>query len=161
MSLDSVTRIDSFFESQVATPNSIYTIYEDKNEGLFEGGGGPFVKIWTEASFDDPTAVEASPEDFSCYTEEGIIIIQIFAVKGLGTMDLYSLSRIVTLVRDAFRGKRILPTGSEEGIIYFESISPRQTIEVAPKDFPIGNSNSLGLTWKRKDIFINYQKNYE
>lgn len=161
MNDNSAPRIDTFFENQITIPESIYTVFEDKNEGIFEGGGGPFVKIWTEAGTSSPVAVQDSPETFSCSDEFGQVIIQIFAVKGLGTIDLYSLSRIATLIDNKFVGKRILPTGDDNGIIYFEEMSTRQTVEVAPQDFPLGRSNSMGLTWKKKEIFINYQKNYE
>lgn len=158
MSFDTTTRVDSYMGSAVATPNNITIIYEDKNEGIFERGGGPFIKVWTEASFDDPTGIRNGQN--VCFTEDGIVIIQIYIVSGYGNKDLYKLEKVADLIKEAFRGVELIPTGSEEGIILFEDFTTRQTITIDNTfDGRSGSRNDF-LPYKRKDIFINYQKNY-
>ena len=151
MSLDSVTRINAYFKT-IADANSIYTIYDDKNEAIEDDmGGGEFIRLSTEASFDElqgePSVIGAP----KCYKERGLVIVEIFTAKGLGDMNLYGVNSIVTILRNAFRNKKLLPIGSEEGIILFEDIS-------APKSFELPSRS--GTDYFRKDVFINYQKNY-
>ena len=151
MSLDSVTRINAYFET-IAVANSIYTIYDDKNEAIEDDmGGGEFVRLSTEASFLNKEGQPSTLGDPRCYKERGLIIVEIFSAKGLGNMNLYGIDGIVTILGEAFVDERILPTGSEEGIILFEDIS-------APKAFE--QPSRGGTDYYRKDVFINYQKNY-
>lgn len=152
MSVDTAQRVNDYWDSEVATPENIYTIHIDKNEGIpaTEGGGGTWVTIETQTLLDNLTGRSSVS---NCFTEDGMIIIKIYAQKGLGNLDLYSLERVSDLVKKAFRfDKPLLMTGTQEGNIYFEDIIPRQTItDPAP-----------GLSdYRRKDIFINYQKTYE
>lgn len=151
MSLDSTQRINDFFEAQlgVGTTANIYTIYVDKNEDLPDDlGGGTFVKISTEASFDDETGTSLVNE---LYTERGIVIFEVLAPVGLGNNDLYSHAKITTLIRDTFRNKSILPTGTEEGTIYFEDMSAVRSFRLPQRQ---------GVDYMVKNIFINYQKSY-
>jgi len=160
MSLDTVTRIVDFFEANgfVSEPTGaeIYTIFRDKNYDLGnDSGGGPFCEVFIEASGDSfvgyGTAI--GPD----YTETGIVVVRIFADAGLGDLDLYSLSRVSDIIRDTFRdqttGKqlKLWPTGGQQGMILFEDMSSRQTIE---------DDTTYDTVYRRKDIFINYQKVY-
>lgn len=156
MSLDTVTRINDFFEDNVATPNDIYTIYKDKNYASRQSNGaGPFCEVWVESSFDSFTGYGAGAT--TAYNEAGVVVIRIFVDEGLGDRDLYSLSRVYDLVRDSFRdqttGKqlKLWPTGSEEGMILFENLESRQTVT---------DETTYLRPHRRKDIFINYQKLY-
>ena len=108
MSLDTTQRINDYFDAQVGTPNELYTIHLDKNEDIPDDlGGGVFVKLSTEASFDELTG-NSRPDEL--FTERGIVIIEIIAPVGLGTADAYALERVVSLVRDSFRGNFLNPT---------------------------------------------------
>lgn len=82
--------------------------------------------------------------------------------KGLGTIDTYGLSRVATLIRNAFRGVFLAPTGGQEGEIYFKDITISQTVEIPAQVFERSGffSNGGDIPWKRKDIFINYRKDY-
>jgi len=157
VSLDSVTRIDAFFKAQITDLLGIETIFEDQNKGQFEPGGGMFIKMWVEPSFDELTG-SSLPD--SLYTEDGLIVIQVFTIKGQGTKNLYALESVGTSIRNAFRDVFLNPTGSEEGAIYFEDVSTRQTIEIGRQNSSQGRGSSFDGVWKRKDIFINYQKSY-
>jgi hypothetical protein len=149
MSLDTITRVNSFFKSVIATPKNLYTIYLDKNEDIEDdSGGGVFVKISTESSFDDLAGNSTSER---CYTEIGIVIIEVFAPVGLGTKDLYSHERVVTLIRDAFRDIKLDATGNEEGGIYFQDINTSKSFNLPSRQ---------GRDYQIKNIFINYQKTY-
>ena len=156
MSLDTVTRVIDFFETNIETPNSLYTIYRDKNYDLsLDEGGGPFCELFVAPSFDSFVGYGAGVT--TDYTEIGTIVIRIFVDSGLGDDDYLSLSRVSDIIRDAFRdqvtGKqlKLFPTGSQEGVILFEDMEPSQTvIEESRRD----------ITYRRKDIFINYQKLY-
>ena len=154
MSLDTVTRVIDFFETNVETPNNLYTIYRNKNYDLpLDGGGGPFCELFIEDSSDKFTGYVGN----TIYNERGSIIIRIYVDQGLGDNDLYSLSRVSDIIRDAFRdqvtGKqlKLFPTVGQEGMILFENLEPRQTIV---------DDSSYDTPYKRKDIFINYQKSY-
>jgi hypothetical protein len=150
MSLDTTTRINDLFKSLVATPNSLYTIYIDKNEGIEDDlGGGVYVRLTTESSGDEPTGTK--PSDF-LYTETGLFIVEILAPKSLGTLDLYSHSRVVTLIRDAFRNKHFRnTTGTQEGDLYFFDMTTSRTFEAPSRQ---------GNDYMVKNAFINFQKNY-
>lgn len=150
MSLDTTTRINDLFKSLVATPNSLYTIYIDKNEGIEDDlGGGVFVRLTTESSGDEPTGTH--PADF-LYTETGLFIVEILAPKSLGNLDLYSHSRVVTLIRDAFRNKHFRnTTGAQEGDLYFFDMTTSRTFEAPSRQ---------GNDYMVKNVFINFQKNY-
>lgn len=150
MSLDSVQRINDYFDLAVGAPNNLYTIHLDKNEDIPDDlGGGVWVKLSTEASFDDMTG-QSLPK--LCYRERGLVIVEIFCRKGLGNKNLYGIEKVVTLLRNAFRNVKLKPTGDEEGVILFEDIS-------APRSFEIPSRG--GTDYFRKDVFINYQKNYQ
>jgi len=157
MSLDSVTRIDDYFKTSITDVLGIETIFEDENKGQFEPGGGMFIKMWVEPSFDDLTG-NSIPNKL--YTERGLVVIQIFTIKGQGTKNLYALESVGTSIRDAFRDKFLDSDGTQEGAIYFEDISTRQTIEIGRQNSPQGRGSSFNGVWKRKDIFVNYQKSY-
>lgn len=152
MSLDTVTRINDYFDSAVALPNNLYTIHADKNEAIQDDmGGDVWARVSTEASFDDLTGEPSTVDGEKCYTERGLVIVEVFCAKGLGTLNLYGIDKVVSILRDAFRNYKLLPTGSEEGVILFEDIS-------APKSFE--QPSRGGTAYFRKDVFINYQKNY-
>lgn len=159
MSLDTVKRVADYWKSTLEDVSGIHTVYFDKNYGLPESTDGPWVKLFIEASFDDPLAV-ANSQDV-CFTEDGQIIAQIYAEKGIGDKDLYSLERVSDLIKEAFRGFTLLPGAGEKGNILFEDISSRQTIEIDRSDSNFGRGSTDDRDWRRKDIFINYQKNYE
>ena len=149
MSIDSTTRINNFFDAQVGTPNDLYTIHLDKNEDIPDDlGGGVFVKLSTEASFDERTG-RSRPDQL--FTETGLVIVEIIAPVGLGTLDTYSLERVVSLIRDAFRGEFLNPVDDEEGVIYFQDISTARSFELPSK---------MDGDYLVKNVFINYQKNY-
>lgn len=150
MSLDSITRINDYFDTAISIPNGLYTVHADKNENISDDmGGDVWVKLSTEAAFDDMTG-QSLPE--LCYRERGLVIVEIFCMKGLGNLNLYGIDKVVTLLRNAFRNKRLQPTGDEEGVILFEDIS-------APRSFELPSRG--GTPFFRKDVFINYQKNYQ
>lgn len=150
MSYDSISRINDHYVNSVVIPNNLYTIDDDKNEGIKDDpGGGIWTKTFFEAS-DDIMTGQSLPK--LCYQERGLFTVHVFAQKGLGTLDTYGLSRIATLVRNSFRNKKLQPTGNEEGVILFESVGTRQTIEV---------ESEYSIPYMRKDIFIVYQKNYQ
>ena len=152
MSFDSVTRINDYFDTAIADPNNLYTIHSDKNEAIEDDQGGDvWVRLSTEASFDDLTGEPSTVSSEKCYTERGLVIVEIFCAKGLGTLNLYGIDKVVSILRDAFRNHKLLPIGSEEGVILFEDIS-------APKSFE--QPSRGGRDYFRKDVFINYQKNY-
>ena len=150
MSDDTTTRINDLFKSLVATPNNLYTIYIDKNEGIEDDlGGGVFVKLSTESSSDELTGTRT--DDF-LYTEQGNFTIEILSPKGLGNLDLYSHSRVVTLIRDAFRNKHFRnTTGTQEGDLYFFDMTTSRTFEAPSRQ---------GRDYMVKNAFINFQKNY-
>lgn len=151
MSDDTTTRINDLFKSLVATPNSLYTIYIDKNEGIEDDlGGGVFVKLSTESSSDFLTGTRSDGSDL--YTEEGNFTIEILSPKGLGNLDLYSHSRVVTLIRDAFRNKHFFnTTGTQEGDLYFFDLTTSRTFEAPSRQ---------GTDYMVKNVFMNFQKNY-
>lgn len=150
MSFDTVTRVNEFFADNVATPNSLYTVYLDDNTNPpTNSGAGPWCEVETEASFDE--LVAQGPTTHT-YKEHGLVTVSVFVDVGLGNKIPKALAKVVTLVRDAFRDKTILDTGPEEGCIYFESIDTSRSVT---------NDTKFNRKWKRKDIFINYQKNYK
>jgi len=149
MSLDTTTRINALFESLVATPNSLYTIYIDKNEDIpDDSGGGVFVRLTTESSED--VLAGAKPADF-LYTETGLFIVEILAPVSLGTLDLYSHERVVSLIRDAFRNKKFFETGAQEGDLYFYDMTTSRSFEAPSRQ---------DRDYMVKNVFVNFQKNY-
>lgn len=150
MSLDSITRINDYFDTAVSIPNGLYTIHVDKNEAIEDDmGGDVWVRVSTEASDDDMTG-QSLPK--LCYKESGVFIIEIFCAKGLGNMNLYGPNAIITIIRNAFRNKKLQPASGEEGVILFEKISTTRSFEQPSRG---------GRAYFRNDVFIPYQKNYQ
>ena len=47
MSLDTITRVNEFFKDTIATPNSLFTIYEEENKSIPDGNGrGSMVRLF-------------------------------------------------------------------------------------------------------------------
>lgn len=152
MSKDSVQRINDYFDSAVSLPFNLYTVHDDKNEGIEDDlGGDVWVRLSTEASFADKLGQPSTVGGVKCYQERGLVIVEIFCAKGLGNLNLYGIDEIVSILGDAFIDVELLPTGDELGVILFENIS-------APKSFE--QPSRGGTVYFRKDVFINYQKNY-
>lgn len=152
MSKDSVRRINDHFDAVVSSPHNLYTIHTDKNEGIEDDQGGDvFVRLRTEASFLEKLGQPSVLGQKRDYLERGVIIVELFCAKGLGDLNLYGIDDIVTILGEAFVDEKLLPVGSDEGIILFEDVSSGASFEQPSRG---------GRDYFRKDVFINYQKNY-
>lgn len=151
MSLDTIERINSFFETAVATPNQIYTIYEENNEDLRENNVGPFAKLFIEPSSDFTEGVGVTAD---LNKEEGVITAQLYVEKGEATKILY---QYVTAIRDAFRYKTLQPETGEEGPIEFLEINNRRVGLIGKENQGYGRDS---IQWFRIDVSIRYRKDY-
>ena len=149
MSLDTVTRVNAFFESVVATPNNIFTIYEELNERQSDGNGrGPIVRLFIEVGN------ETLSVDGIEWFEEGIVIAQVFVDVGESTADQH---RIATIIKNAFRQVRLTASASNEGDIYFQDVEMGRGGQV-PKEQLRNSSNQKQRYWVKQDVFITYNK---
>ena len=154
MSVDTITRIASFIDTNITVPNSYEMIDLTLNEswvGEENQGSGPWIQFDIEEFDDDIAAVGDSAND---YFENGVVVFNIFDEQGSGTRDPYTIKDVI---RDAFRANprkggltALLGSG---GNIMFTNITYRPFVVV-------DRSNS-DLPWHRHDILVNYQKVYE
>ena len=152
MSLDTETRFEASFKTKIADVYGYYTIYFDKN-GSFTDisryGAGPIVILRTEV-FEDTAISDEIP--VRSYDEEGLFVLQFFDKES----GQRSFSTFYTRLRNAYRNNtinnRLDPAQGEEGTIYIKNISQRPTFDV-----PTSKSQQK---WKRKDIFLPYNKIY-
>lgn len=147
MSVDTITRINDYFKTNVATPLSLFTIYKNVNEDSPEPSSGPFVNLWVEASDDDIYS------DGGGYRENGIIIAQIRIEQGESSLLLHS---IADSIKVAFRQLQLSPTGIEEGQINIAAIEPSNAGTI-PRE-QAGRGRGSNKPWRGWDVFINYSK---
>ncbi len=152
MSVDTEIRFEASFKSKIADEYGYYTIYFDKNEtfrDISRYSTGPVIILRTEVFEDDSMSDEIPVRS---YNEEGLFVLQFFD-KASGKR---SFSTFYTRLRNAYRNNtinnRLDPAEGEEGTIYIRNITQRPT-----NDVPTVNSQ---LQWKRKDIFLPYNKIY-
>ena len=149
MSLDTITRVNEYFKSAVATPNNIFTIYEELNERQSDGNGrGPMVRLFIEVG------TETIFSDKGQYKEEGTVIAHIFVDVGESTADQH---RISDLIKNAFRQVRLPVTTSNEGDIYFQDVELGKGGQVKKEQLR-NSSNQKQRYWVRQDVFIAYNK---
>lgn len=143
MSVDTITRVNAYFETNVADVIPVFTIYKNVNENLPEPGSGSFVKLWVEPSLDQLFT------DGGKYQESGVIIAQIYVEEGESTLELHSISDVIKI---AFRQLQLEPIGGEIGTITVSDIETANRGTVATEDY---GSN---ISWRRWDVFITYAK---
>lgn len=149
MSLDTITRVNEFFKDTVATPNTLFTIYEEENKRIPDGNGrGPMVRLFIEVG------TETLLNDDSQYFEEGVIIAQVFVDVGESTADQH---RIATIIKNAFRQVKLTAGGGQQGDIYFQDIEMGNGGQV-PKQRLRNNTKEKQRWWLRQDVFITYNK---
>jgi hypothetical protein len=146
MSLDTIERIESRIEDEIESNYSRYVIYESLNEDLPDQGSGPFIKVFIEPDTDYLDGIATGEK---MYTEFGSVVFQIFDEEGSGTRDLHT---IATEIRDSMRDVLMYPTGSQEGTIHLQEYEERASAI---------SIKSGGRNWKRKDVFVGYQKSYD
>ena len=149
MSYDTVIRVNAYFADTIATPNGIFTVYEELNERQPDGNGrGPMIRLFVEEATD--TILNDAVE----FVEEGTITAQIFVDVGESTADQH---KIATTIRDAFRQVELVAGTGEQGNIYFQDISQSSGGQVE-KTILRTKRKPKQRWWTRWDVFITYQK---
>ena len=143
MSVDTIERINAYFEANITDVIPVYTIFKNVNEGLPESGSGPFIKLWVEPS-DDFLLTDGGQ-----YQEDGIVIAQVFVEEGESTLILHEIMDQIKLV---FRQLQMSPTGTEIGLIAFEPMEFSNSGTVTTEDF------SSSISWRKWDMFMPYSK---
>ena len=147
MSVDTITRVNAYFKTNVADALSLFTIYKNVNEDLPEPSSGPFVNLWIEPDEDNIYT------DGGGYKETGLIIAQVRVEQGQSSLILHS---IMDSIKVAFRQLELLPVGLEEGKINIEQIIPSNAGTVPREQANKGRGSNL--PWRRWDLLINYSK---
>ena len=154
MSIDTITRVESYCISNIFTPNSYRYILESKNEALREEGSGEFVRLTIETFSDTLESTVSSSS--AGRMEEGVVVLSVYDRKGSGTTNLYGIRDKIT---EAFQSAGnvskqviLLPTGGEKGSIYFYEVSQRPAVDV--------NSSRDRREWRRLDVLVGYKKSY-
>lgn len=150
MSLDTITRVETYLEDNVWTPNS----YDFENFSVNEyndHGSGPWVRVIVTPSSTALSGVEAAEHNL---LEEGVVTLQILQEKYAGNRNNYIVAKTI---RDTFVTVPQLKLGpgvGEEGTIHFYNFDQRGQ----PVDEPREDSED---PWLRLDIYIAYKKYFD
>ena len=152
MSLDTVERVNAYFKSAIADTFGYYTDYATENNDLPESNTGPQIRLDIEIGIDEQL------NDGVEFFEEGTVIAQISVETGKSQT---SLNAIATQIRNAFRDAKgyiqLEPTGGQEGLLVFESITNVARGQISRK--PVGRArNQSTRPWLRLDVMLTYTK---
>lgn len=147
MSVDTITRVNAYFKTNVADVLNLFTIYKNDNKDLLEPSSGPFVNLWVDSASDDIYT------DGKKYIETGQVIAQIRIEEGESTLRLEIIG---DAIRNAFRDLKLKPTGGEEGQIDIGSIEPSNAGTIPREKANKGRAGSR--PWRGLDLFLNYSK---
>ncbi|MCM8527312.1 MAG: hypothetical protein NE327_12400 [Lentisphaeraceae bacterium] len=150
MSLDTITRVETYLETNIWTPNS----YDYENFSINEvndHGSGPWALVIVTPASTAVSGMEAAEHNL---LEEGVITIQIFQEKYAGNRNNYTMAKTIRDTLVTVPQLKLYPTGSEEGVIHIYNLEQRgQPVEVERED---GED-----PWIRLDIFVAYKKYFD
>lgn len=154
MSVDTISRVETFSVSDIFTPNSYIYELESLNRNYRDQMSGPYINLAVETFTDKLFATKPSQ---ATQREEGVVVYEIFDRVGSGARDLYTIRDVI---RDAFRDvsipsklKKLEPTAGQEGQIIFYEISQRPAVDV--------RRSSSRSSWRRLDVLVSYTKYYD